>query len=106
MVTKFNLKSCSNQLFFKVYIKEIFINGVLKDFTPIWIDSDADIENDSYTSDCKEKTKSSKPHAYSQFSITNGEMTSKECIEKPPGKTQAFILIKSKNSIRISRHCI
>ena len=51
----------------------------------MWIDSDVDIENDPYTSDCVDPTDAISPHAYTKFTITNGEMTSKNCIEKPPG---------------------
>ena len=69
----------------QVYIKEILVNGVLKDFGPIWIDSNADNENDHYKSDCIDRTNSSNPHAYTQFTITNGVLISKICIEKPPG---------------------
>ena len=68
-----------------MYLKEIFINGIIKDFTPIWIDSDIAIENDPYTSDCSERTSAAKPHAYTQFTIKNGALTTKNCIEKPPG---------------------
>ena len=50
------------------------------------MDSDVDIENDPYTSDCIDKTNDINPHAYTQFEITNGKMISKNCIEKPPGK--------------------
>ena len=73
----------------KVYIKEIYVNGVLKDFGPIWIDSDVNIENDNYKSDCIDKTngKTRNPHAYTNFTITNGAMESKTCIEKPPGES-------------------
>ena len=69
----------------KVYIKEIYVNGVLKDFGPIWIDSDVNIENDNYTSDCVDQTNATNPHAYTNFTITNGAMESINCIEKPPG---------------------
>ena len=69
----------------QVYIKEFFINGILKSFTPIWIDSDADIENDPYTTDCSGESNTTNPHAYTEFRIINGELTSSNCIEKPPG---------------------
>ena len=69
----------------QVYIKEIFINSVPKSFVPFWIDSDVDIENDPYTSDCSGQTDASKPHAYTQFTITNSGLSSRNCIEKPPG---------------------
>ena len=72
-------------LWIQVYIKEIFINSVPKSFVPFWIDSNVDIENDPYTSDCSGQTDASKPHAYTQFTITNGELSSRNCIEKPPG---------------------
>ena len=58
----------------------------MKDFTPIWIDSDIDIDNDPYTSDCVDQTDTTNPHAYTKFTITNGGVTSVDCIEKPPGK--------------------
>ena len=61
------------------------INGVLKDFSPIWIDSDINIVNDPYTTDCVDPTNATNPHAYTQFTISNGVMISKNCIEKPPG---------------------
>ena len=70
---------------FKVFIKEIFINGVLQTFGPMWIDSDVDIDNDPYTSDCVDQTNRSNPHAYTKFTIKNGALISKTCIEKPPG---------------------
>ena len=72
--------------FNSVYIKEVFINGILKNFAPFWIDSDVDIENDPYTTDCSGQTNAINPHAYTQFTIINGEITSQNCIEKPPGK--------------------
>lgn len=59
---------------------------MLKGFAPIWIDSDIDIENDPYNSDCVNPTSAAIPHAYTQFTITNGAMTAQTCIEKPPGK--------------------
>ena len=71
---------------FQVYIKDFFINGILKSFTPIWVDSDADIENDPYTTDCSGQSNAANPHAFTQFEIINGELTSQNCIEKPPGK--------------------
>ena len=58
---------------------------MLRDFAPIWIDSDTDIENDPYTTDCTGETTISNPHAYTQFTIVNGEMTSFNCIVKQPG---------------------
>ena len=72
-------------IWIQVYIKEIFINSVRKNFVPFWIDSNVDIENDPYTSDCSGQTDASKPHAYTQFTITNGELSSRNCIEKQPG---------------------
>ena len=76
----------AHSLFFQVYIKDFFINGILKSFTPIWVDSDADIENDPYTTDCSGQSNATHPHAITQFEIINGELTSQNCIEKPPGK--------------------
>ena len=70
----------------QVFIKEFFINGILKSFTPIWIDSDADNANDPYTTDCSGKSTATNPHTFTQFEIVNGELTSQNCIEKPPGK--------------------
>ena len=72
-------------LIFKVFISEIFINGILKNFVPIWIDSADNIENDNYRSDCVDPTNTTNPHAYEKFTIKNGIMISNECIEKPPG---------------------
>ena len=69
----------------KVYIEEIYVNGVLKDFGPIWIDSEVNIENDNYKSDCINQTNAMNPHAYTNFTITNGAIESKNCILKPPG---------------------
>ena len=66
------------------------INGVLKDFSPIWIDSDVDIENDPYTSDCIDPTNTTNPHAYTHFIISNGVMTSQNCIKKPPGNKELY----------------
>ena len=71
---------------FQVYIKDFFINGILKSFTPIWVDSDADIENDPYTTDCSGQSNTTNPHAFTKFDIINGELTSQICIAKPPGK--------------------
>ena len=62
-----------------------FINSVRKYFVPFWIDSNVDIDNDPYTTDCSDPTNASNPHAYTQFTITNGEISSRNCIEKPPG---------------------
>ena len=66
------------------------INGVLKDYCPIWLDSDENIENDPYTSDCVDPTNATNPHAYTQFIISNGAMTSRTCIEKPPGNKFSY----------------
>ena len=71
---------------FQVYIKDFFINGILKSFTPIWVDSDADIENDPYTTDCSGQSNATNPNAFTQFEIINGEQTSQICIKKQPGK--------------------
>ena len=57
----------------------------MKDIGPIWIDSDVNIDNDPYTSECVDRTSKANPHAYTQFTIENGEIISKNCIEKPPG---------------------
>ena len=57
----------------------------MKNFAPFWIDSNVDIENDPYTSDCSDPTNATNPHAYTQFTIINGEISSKNCIEKLPG---------------------
>ena len=73
------------KLYFQVYIKEFFINGILKSFTPVWIDSDVDIASDPYTTDCSGQSNTTNPHAYTEFRIINGELTSSNCIEKPPG---------------------
>ena len=62
------------------------VNGVLKDFTPFWIDADGNLENDPYTSDCQSNTNSNNPHAYSEFTLRDGELISSICIEKPPGE--------------------
>jgi len=66
----------------------------LKNFAPFWIDSNVDIENDPYTSDCSYPTNATNPHAYTQFTIINGEVSSKNCIEKPPGDLFLKILIQ------------
>ena len=63
----------------QVYIKEIFINNVRINFVPFWIVSELD-------SDCSEQTNASNPHAYTQFTITNGEISSQICIEKQESK--------------------
>ena len=65
---------------------------------PIWIDSDVDIENDPYKSDCISETTVAQPHAYTNFEITNGEMTSKNCIEKPPGENEYYQVFNSNNN--------
>ena len=69
-----------------VFVKEFYINGVLKDFTPFWLDQDGDLENDPYTTDCSTTTNMTNPHAYSDIIIHNGKIQSKTCIEKQPGK--------------------
>ena len=66
----------STYILIQVYIKEIFINRVRKNFVPFWIVSDVDI-------DCSDQTDASHPLAYTQFTIINGEISSKDCIEKP-----------------------
>ena len=75
----------STYIWIQVYIKEFFINSIRKHFVPFWIDSTVDIENDPYTTDCSDQTNATNPHAYTQFTITNGELSSQNCIEKPPG---------------------
>ena len=69
---------------FKVFIKEFYINGVIKDFTPFWIDQDGNLENDPYTVDCSAPSNMSHPHAYSDITIHNGQLQSRTCIEKQP----------------------
>ena len=69
---------------FKVFIKEFYINGVIKDFTPFWIDQDGNLENDPYTVDCSSPTNIVNPHAYSDITIRNGQLRSQNCIEKQP----------------------
>jgi len=76
---------CISNFVFQVYIKEFFINGILKSFTPLWIDSDVDIASDPYTTDCSGQSNTTNPHAYTELKIINGELTSSICIEKPPG---------------------
>ena len=71
---------------FQVYIKEFKINGASKTFVPFWLDSKEDIDDDPYTSDCSEPTSTDNTHAYSQFTIIDGELKEKECIIKPAGK--------------------
>ena len=70
---------------------EILINGISKSFAPFWIDSNVDIENDPYRSDCSDPTNAANPHAYTQFTIINGEISSQNCIEKPPGKLMYYL---------------
>ena len=59
----------------------------MKDFGPIWIDDNTDIDNDPYTTECIGKTNSINPHAYTQFTIKNGEIIEllSHCIIKQPG---------------------
>ena len=76
-------------MFFKVFIKDFYVNGVLKTFTPFWIDQDGDLENDPYTSDCTSPTNFNTPDAYADIEIQNGKLLSKTCIEKAPGKNPA-----------------
>ena len=59
---------------FQVFIKEFYINSVLKDFAPFWIDQDGDLENDPYTNDCSAETNMTHPHAYSEISIKGEEV--------------------------------
>ena len=82
-----------------MYIKEIFINNVRKNFGPFWLDSNIEIENDPYTSDCSDPTNATNPHAYTQFTIVNGEMISHICIEKLPGKIRKTAEIISTQKI-------
>ena len=49
------------------------------------MDSSEDLDNDPYKNDCSEISNMNAPHAYSEFSIQNGQMKSFVCIEKPPG---------------------
>ena len=86
MVLRFSVTTKGSFYTLQVYIKEFFINGILKSFTPLWIDSDIDIANDPYTTDCSGQTNGTNPHAYTKLKIVNGELTSSNCIEKPPGK--------------------
>ena len=58
-----------------------------KKFVPFWIDAAEDIDNDPYTSDCSEETNRANPHAYTEFTIVNGDLESFVCIDKPPGIT-------------------
>ena len=79
----------------------------MKKIAPFWIDSNVDIENDPYTSDCSYQTNATNPHAYTQFTIINGEVSSKNCIEKPPGNRSLKILIqmfKKLNTFKYTRH--
>ena len=50
------------------------------------MDSQEDIDDDTYTSDCSEPTSTNNTHAYSQFTIIDGELREKDCIIKPAGK--------------------
>jgi len=70
---------------FQVYIKELRINGTPKIFVPFWLDSEDDIDNDPYTSDCSGRTSRNNTHAYSEFTIVDGELIEKTCIIKPAG---------------------
>ena len=85
------------QNLFKVFIKQLLINGVNKKFIPFWIDAAEDIDNDPYTSDCGEDTSITNPHAYTEFEIVNGDLVSFVCIEKPPGKSEFVIALKISN---------
>jgi len=72
---------------FQVYIKELRINGAPKIFVPFWLGSLDDIENAPYTSDCSGRTSRNNTHAYSEFTIIDGELKMEEtkCIIKPAG---------------------
>ena len=72
-------------IWIKVYINEFVINGIRKNFVPFWIDSDVDIESDPYTTDCSDQTNATNPHAYTQLTIINGELSAWKCIEKSQG---------------------
>ena len=50
------------------------------------MDADAGAD-DPYTSDCLLETTKANPHAYSEFTIVNGELdySSIVCVEKAPG---------------------
>ena len=60
-------------IWIQVYIKEIFINNIRKIFVPFWIVSELDF-------DCSEQTNASNPNAYTQFTITNGKISSQICM--------------------------
>ena len=83
-------------------MKEFYVNGVLKDFTPFWIDQDGDLENDPYTTDCSAPTDITHPHAYADISIHNGKIVSKTCIEKPPG-ISTFTRFRAKEHFKFIR---
>ena len=78
---------------FQVYIKELRINGTPKIFVPFWLGSLDDIESAPYTSDCSGRTSRNNTHAYSEFTIIDGELVSPsldppegtKCIIKPAG---------------------
>ena len=78
---------------FQVYIKELRINGAPKIFVPFWLGSQDDIESAPYTSDCTGRTSTNNTHAYSEFTIIDGELESPTldppkgtiCIIKPAG---------------------
>lgn len=71
---------------FQVYIKELRINGSPKIFVPFWLDSPIDIDDDPYTSDCSGQTSHNNTHAYSEFTIIDGELDKSTCIIKPAGE--------------------
>ena len=92
----------------KVFIKEFFVNGVIKDFTPFWIDQDGNLENDPYTVDCSSPTNIVNPHAYSDITIRvlkfqDGQLQSRTCIEKQPGNYLKIIIYDSKD---YSKHLV
>ena len=90
----------STYIWIKVYIKDIFINNIRKRIVPFWIVSEIYF-------DCSEPTNASNPHAYTQFTITNGEISSQICIEKRQSKLIKIMIILSFSMLYIRQvYCI
>ena len=77
------------------------INGAPKIYVPFWLDADAGAD-DPYTSECFSnetprrllQTNETNPHAYSEFTIVNGELDYQSivCVEKAPGNHDSRVI--------------
>ena len=78
------------------------INGSPKIYVPFWLDADASVD-DPYTSECFSNetprrllaTNATNPHAYSEFTIVNGELDYQSVVfvEKAPGSHDFKVIL-------------